>query len=95
MSSQRNQYLNRIYSNCLSIFQAIHCFRFAIKYDFRCMVYWESLGDAYTGRGSYNSGIRVFQKILELAPDNCYAMLQIAVIKTVILRSYLLIATQK
>lgn len=50
------------------------------------MVYWESLGDAYTGRGSYNSGIRVFQKILELAPDNCYAMLQIAVIKTVTIR---------
>lgn len=59
------------------------------------MVYWESLGDAYTGRGSYNSGIRVFQKILELAPGNSYAMLQIAVIKTVILRAYLFIATQK
>lgn len=49
------------------------------------MLYWESLGDAYIGRGSYNSGIRVFQKILELSPGNCYAMLQLAVIKTVII----------
>jgi len=47
------------------------------------MVYWESLGDAYAGRGSYNSGIRVFQKILELSPANRYAQLQLAVIKTV------------
>ncbi|XP_034475811.1 tetratricopeptide repeat protein 37 [Drosophila innubila] len=63
---------------------AIQCFRFAIKYDFKCMVYWESLGDAYAGRGSYNSGIRVFQKILELSPANRYAQLQLAVIKTTI-----------
>ncbi|KAH8372463.1 hypothetical protein KR093_011671 [Drosophila rubida] len=63
---------------------AIQCFRLAIKYDFKCMVYWESLGDAYTGRGSYNSGIRVFQKILELSPGNCYAQLQLAAIKTTI-----------
>lgn len=48
------------------------------------MVYWESLGDAYAARGSYNSAIRVFQKILELSPSNCYAQLQIALIKTVI-----------
>jgi len=47
------------------------------------MVYWESLGDAYAARGSYNSAIRVFQKILELSPDNSYALLQIASIKTV------------
>ncbi|BFG04386.1 tetratricopeptide repeat protein 37 [Drosophila madeirensis] len=63
---------------------AIQCFRIAIKHDFRCMVYWESLGDAYAARGSYNSAIRVFQKILELSPVNCYALLQIAVIKTTI-----------
>lgn len=47
------------------------------------MVYWESLGDAYAARGSYNSAIRVFQKILELSPSNSYAQLQIALIKTV------------
>ncbi|XP_017839970.1 tetratricopeptide repeat protein 37 [Drosophila busckii] len=61
---------------------AIQCFRIAIKHDFRCMVYWESLGDAYVARGSYNSGIRVFQKILELTPENSYALLQIALIRT-------------
>lgn len=49
------------------------------------MAHWESLGDAYAARGSYNSSIRVFQKILELSPNNCYAKLQIGVIKTVII----------
>ncbi|XP_017015128.2 superkiller complex protein 3 [Drosophila takahashii] len=66
---------------------AIQCFRIAIKHDSRCMVYWESLGDAYAARGSYNSAIRVFQKILELSAENSYALLQIASIKTTI-RSY-------
>lgn len=47
------------------------------------MVYWESLGDAYAARGSYNSAIRVFQKILEFTPENSYALLQLASIKTV------------
>ncbi|XP_017066147.1 tetratricopeptide repeat protein 37 [Drosophila eugracilis] len=63
---------------------AIQCFRIAIKHESRCMVYWESLGDAYAARGSYNSAIRVFQKILELSPENSYALLQIASIKTTI-----------
>lgn len=48
------------------------------------MIYWESLGDAYAERGSYNSAIRVFQKILEMQPDNLYAKLQIAIMKTTI-----------
>ncbi|XP_033155918.1 tetratricopeptide repeat protein 37 [Drosophila mauritiana] len=63
---------------------AIQCFRIAIKNDSRCISYWESLGDAYAGRGSYNSAIRVFQKILELSPENNYALLQIASVKTTI-----------
>ncbi|XP_064547888.1 superkiller complex protein 3 [Drosophila montana] len=63
---------------------AIQYFRIVIKHDFKCMAYWESLGDAYAARGSYNSSIRVFQKILELSPNNCYAKLQIGVIKTTI-----------
>lgn len=48
------------------------------------MIYWESLGDAYAARGSYNSAIRVFQKILEMESDNTYAKLQIAIMKTTI-----------
>lgn len=48
------------------------------------MLYWESLGDAYAERGSYNSAIRVFEKILEMQPDNLYAKLQIAITKTTI-----------
>ncbi|EDW89451.1 tetratricopeptide repeat protein 37 [Drosophila yakuba] len=63
---------------------AIQCFRIAIKNNSRCIIYWESLGDAYAARGSYNSAIRVFQKILELSPDNNYALLQIALVKTTI-----------
>ncbi|EDW01165.1 tetratricopeptide repeat protein 37 [Drosophila grimshawi] len=63
---------------------AIQCFRLAINHDCKCMIYWESLGDAYAARGSYNSAIRVFQKILELSPLNCYAQLQIALMKTTI-----------
>lgn len=70
-------------SDLTLLLQAIQCFRIAIKNDSRCISYWESLGDAYAGRGSYNSAIRVFQKILELSPENNYALLQIASVKTV------------
>ncbi|KPU75888.1 uncharacterized protein Dana_GF12228, isoform B [Drosophila ananassae] len=63
---------------------AIQSFRDVIKQDAKCMVYWESLGDAYAARGSYNSAIRVFQKILEFTPENSYALLQLASIKTTI-----------
>uniref|UniRef100_A0A1A9UF77 Tetratricopeptide repeat protein 37 n=1 Tax=Glossina austeni TaxID=7395 RepID=A0A1A9UF77_GLOAU len=61
--------------------EAIQSFRTAIKRDASCMIYWESLGDAYAERGSYNSAIRVFQKILEMQPDNLYAQLQVALMK--------------
>ncbi|XP_037886996.1 tetratricopeptide repeat protein 37 isoform X1 [Glossina fuscipes] len=61
--------------------EAIQSFRTAIKQDVSCMIYWESLGDAYAERGSYNSAIRVFQKILEMQPDNLYAQLQVALMK--------------
>ncbi|XP_053963021.1 tetratricopeptide repeat protein 37 [Anastrepha ludens] len=63
---------------------AIQSFRTAIKLDVSCMHYWESLGDAYAERGSYNSAIRVFQKILEMNPHNIYAKLQIALIKSTV-----------
>ncbi|XP_067630792.1 tetratricopeptide repeat protein 37 isoform X2 [Eurosta solidaginis] len=63
---------------------AIQSFRTAIKQDVNCMNYWESLGDAYAERGSYNSAIRVFQKIIEMSADNIYAKLQIALIKSTI-----------
>lgn len=63
--------------------QAINSYRTAIKLDINCMNYWESLGDAYSERGSYYSAIRVFQKILEMCPSNIYAKLQIALLKSV------------
>ncbi|XP_065368368.1 tetratricopeptide repeat protein 37 [Calliphora vicina] len=72
------------YLNVQRCDEAIQSFRTAIKHDVTCMIYWESLGDAYAERGSYNSAIRVFQKILEMQPDNLYAKLQIALMKTTI-----------
>ncbi|XP_075166256.1 tetratricopeptide repeat protein 37 isoform X2 [Haematobia irritans] len=72
------------YLNVKNCDEAIQFFRNAIKQDVSCMIYWESLGDAYAFRGSYNSAIRVFEKILEMEPKNLYAKLQIAVMKTTI-----------
>ncbi|XP_073812213.1 tetratricopeptide repeat protein 37 [Musca autumnalis] len=72
------------YLNVNNCDEAIQCFRTAIKHDVSVMIYWESLGDAYAARGSYNSAIRVYQKILEMDPDNVYAKLQMALIKTTI-----------
>lgn len=46
-------------------------------------VYWECLGDAYAERGSYNSAMKVFQKILIMQPSNVYAKFQIATMKAV------------
>ncbi|EDW85773.1 uncharacterized protein Dwil_GK23246 [Drosophila willistoni] len=84
-SSIRLQYkLGLHFLHVKKLDNAIQCFRLAIKHDPQCMVYWESLGDAYASRGSYNSAIRVFQHIMELVPDNSYALLQVAVIKTTI-----------
>ncbi|XP_013109877.2 tetratricopeptide repeat protein 37 [Stomoxys calcitrans] len=72
------------YLNVNNCDEAIQCFRNAIKHDVSCMIYWESLGDAYAVRGSYNSAIRVFQKVLEMEPTNIYAKLQMAIMKTTI-----------
>uniref|UniRef100_A0A1A9WAC9 Tetratricopeptide repeat protein 37 n=1 Tax=Glossina brevipalpis TaxID=37001 RepID=A0A1A9WAC9_9MUSC len=72
------------YLNVNNFDEAIQSFRTAIKQDVSCMIYWESLGDAYAERGSYNSAIRVFQKILEMEPYNLYAQLQMALMKMTI-----------
>ncbi|XP_055859258.1 tetratricopeptide repeat protein 37 [Episyrphus balteatus] len=66
---------------------AINSFRDSIKFDISVIVSWECLGDAYKERGSYNSSLRVFQKILELDPGNIYAKLQVALINMII-RNY-------
>ncbi|XP_055919352.1 tetratricopeptide repeat protein 37 [Eupeodes corollae] len=59
---------------------AINSFRDSLKFDVTAIVSWECLGDAYRERGSYNSAVRVFQKILDLDPVNVYAKLQVALI---------------
>ncbi|XP_011178747.2 tetratricopeptide repeat protein 37 [Zeugodacus cucurbitae] len=72
------------YFNVKKYDEAIQSFRTAIKLDVNCMNYWESLGDAYSERGSYYSAIRVFQKLLEMCPSNIYAKLQMALLKSTI-----------
>lgn len=43
---------------------------------------WEGLADSYLKRGSYNSALKVYQKICELNEDNVYPQLQVANIRT-------------
>lgn len=61
---------------------AIIAFRAVLRmdpHDFSC---WEGLADAYMKRGSFNSALKVYQKICELNADNAYARLQVANIRT-------------
>ncbi|XP_055387036.1 tetratricopeptide repeat protein 37 [Condylostylus longicornis] len=61
--------------------KAIQSLRVAMKYDQTNILYWEILAEVYHERGSYNSAMKVFQKILEQNPDHKYAKLQVATIK--------------
>lgn len=45
---------------------------------------WEGLADAYYQRGSYNSALKVYQKISEIDPLSLYPKLQVANIKTIL-----------
>ncbi|KAG5677413.1 hypothetical protein PVAND_007171 [Polypedilum vanderplanki] len=60
---------------------AITAFRNVLKYDKNSVECWEALADSYLARGSFNSALNVFQKSVELNPNNHYAKLQIAKIK--------------
>lgn len=60
---------------------AITSFRNFLKYDKESVECWEALADAYLARGSFNSALNVFEKSVELNPENNYAKLQIAKIK--------------
>lgn len=63
---------------------AITAFRNSLKYDTTNAKCWESLADSYFGRGSYTSALKVFEKSVELNPENTYAKLQIAKIKFIL-----------
>lgn len=63
---------------------AITAFRNSLKYDTANEKCWESLADSYFGRGSYTSALKVFEKSVELNPENSYAKLQIARIKFIL-----------
>lgn len=64
--------------------QAITAFRNSLKYDTENVKCWESLADAYLGRGSYTSALKVFEKSVELNPKNSYAKLQIGKLKFIL-----------
>lgn len=63
---------------------AITAFRNSLKYDSTNVKCWESLADSYLGRGSYTSALKVFEKSVELNPENSYAKLQIAKVKFIL-----------
>lgn len=64
--------------------EAIAAFRTVIRYDVNNIASWEGLADAYMGRGSYISAMKVFEKTVELSLDNPYPILQLANIKNIL-----------
>uniref|UniRef100_A0AAG5CT63 Tetratricopeptide repeat protein 37 n=1 Tax=Anopheles atroparvus TaxID=41427 RepID=A0AAG5CT63_ANOAO len=63
---------------------AIGAFRTVLRYEVDNATAWEGLADAYLGRGSYSSAMKVFEKITERNPDNPYPVLQLANIKNAV-----------
>lgn len=61
---------------------AIIAFRAVLRMDPNNFSSWEGLADAYMKRGSFNSALKVYQKICELNADNAYPKLQVANIRT-------------
>jgi tetratricopeptide (TPR) repeat protein len=44
---------------------------------------WESLADAYYGRGAYTASLKSYQRVLELDPNAVYPAFQVGTIKQV------------
>ncbi|XP_053680924.1 tetratricopeptide repeat protein 37 [Anopheles nili] len=63
---------------------AIGAFRTVLRYDVDNSPAWEGLADAYLGRGSYSSAMKLFKKITERNPANPYPSLQLANIKNTV-----------
>lgn len=63
---------------------AINAFRVALRSDVDNQSSWEGLADAYLQRGSLNSSLKVYQKIVELNPKALYPKLQVANVKTML-----------
>ncbi|ETN60838.1 tetratricopeptide repeat protein 37 [Anopheles darlingi] len=61
--------------------EAIGAFRTVLRFEVDNSTAWEGLADAYLGRGSYTSAMKVYGKITERDPDNPYPLLQLANIK--------------
>ncbi|XP_062562962.1 tetratricopeptide repeat protein 37 isoform X2 [Armigeres subalbatus] len=64
--------------------ESIAAFRSVIRYEVNNITAWEGLADAYMGRGSYTSALKVFEKTAELEPNNPYPKLQLANIKNIL-----------
>lgn len=61
---------------------AISAFRAVLRSDPQNFASWEGLADSYLKRGSFNSALKVYEKICELNENNIYPKLQVANIKT-------------
>ncbi|XP_050089380.1 tetratricopeptide repeat protein 37 [Anopheles aquasalis] len=61
--------------------EAIGAFRTVLRFEVDNSTAWEGLADAYLGRGSYTSAMKVYGKITERDPNNPYPLLQLANIK--------------
>lgn len=68
--------------------EAIYHFRLALRFKSDNVIYWENLADAYFERGSFNSAMKVYEKIVSIDPKNNYAKLQIAIIKSITSMDY-------
>uniref|UniRef100_A0A182SEK3 Uncharacterized protein n=1 Tax=Anopheles maculatus TaxID=74869 RepID=A0A182SEK3_9DIPT len=64
--------------------EAIGAFRTVLRYEVDNEAAWEGLADAYLGRGSYSSALKLFEKITERNPTNPYPVLQLANIKNTV-----------
>lgn len=61
---------------------AISSFRTVLRVDANNFVSWDGLANSYLKRGSYNSALKVYQKICELNESDIFALLQVANIQT-------------
>lgn len=62
--------------------EAISSFRTVLRVDANNFVGWDGLANSYLKRGSYNSALKVYQKICELNECDMFAQLQVANIRT-------------
>lgn len=64
--------------------QAVDSLLSAVRTDPTDSHCWESLADAYYGRGAYTAALKSYQRVLELDPDAVYPAFQVGTIKQIV-----------